>query len=65
MAERGAILAFSPFTGRRCPEGADEGRRLSLPCSALPLICLPASSPRERGEGRSSFTRLQATGGSR
>ncbi|RUZ79085.1 hypothetical protein EN943_08630 [Mesorhizobium sp. M7A.F.Ca.US.006.01.1.1] len=59
------LLLFSPFTGRRCPEGADEGRRQRLPSWALPLICLPASSPRERGEGRSSFTRLQATGGPR
>jgi len=40
---------FSPFTGRRCPEGADEGQREPR-ASALPLICLPASSPRERGE---------------
>ncbi|AZO18952.1 VWA domain-containing protein [Mesorhizobium sp. M2A.F.Ca.ET.043.05.1.1] len=41
---------FSPFTGRRCPEGADEGQRHSGQKSALPLTCLPASSPRERGE---------------
>ncbi|WP_246688656.1 VWA domain-containing protein [Mesorhizobium sp. CU3] len=40
---------FSPFTGRRCPEGADEGQR-QPPMSALPLTCLPASSPRKRGE---------------
>ncbi|RWO41095.1 MAG: hypothetical protein EOS12_23505 [Mesorhizobium sp.] len=51
MAER-SFFPFSPFTGRRCPEGADEGRRHPLRCSALPLICLPASSPRKRGEGR-------------
>ncbi|RWL00293.1 MAG: hypothetical protein E5X43_12495 [Mesorhizobium sp.] len=50
MTERG-LLCFSPFTGRRCPEGADEGRRDLLLCWALPLICLPASSPRKRGEG--------------
>ncbi|WP_246671937.1 VWA domain-containing protein [Mesorhizobium sp. B2-3-10] len=41
---------FSPFTGRRCPEGADEGRRHDGQKSALPLTCLPASSPRKRGE---------------
>jgi uncharacterized protein with von Willebrand factor type A (vWA) domain len=40
---------FSPFTGRRCPEGADEGQREPR-ASVLPLTCLPASSPRERGE---------------
>jgi len=43
------IFAFSPFTGRRCPEGADEGQR-EPPMSAPPLTCLPASSPRKRGE---------------
>ena len=40
---------FSPFTGRRCPAGADEGQR-EPPKLAPPLTCLPASSPRERGE---------------
>ncbi|WP_292407649.1 VWA domain-containing protein [Mesorhizobium sp.] len=40
---------FSPFTGRRCPEGADEGQRQRRK-TALPLTCLPASSPRKRGE---------------
>ncbi|SIT59370.1 Protein containing von Willebrand factor type A (VWA) domain [Mesorhizobium prunaredense] len=38
---------FSPFTGRRCPEGADEGQRQPR-MSAPPR--LPASSPRERKE---------------
>ncbi|RWC30189.1 MAG: hypothetical protein EOS70_23155 [Mesorhizobium sp.] len=61
MAERG-LLSFSPFTGRRCPEGADEGRRDLLPCWVLPLICLPASSPRERGEGRWPLAHLQTIG---
>ncbi|MDX8453789.1 VWA domain-containing protein [Mesorhizobium sp. VK9D] len=41
---------FAPFTGRRCPEGADEGQRHTGKKSAPPLTCLPASSPRERGE---------------
>ncbi|TPI14487.1 VWA domain-containing protein [Mesorhizobium sp. B4-1-3] len=41
---------FSPFTGRRCPEGADEGQRHTGQKVAPPLTCLPASSPRERGE---------------
>ncbi|RWC38531.1 MAG: hypothetical protein EOS55_30700 [Mesorhizobium sp.] len=64
MAER-SFFPFSPFTGRRWPEGSDEGRRDPLRRSVLPLICLPASSPRKRGEGRSSFARLQAIGGRR
>ncbi|RUW57422.1 hypothetical protein EOA16_32270 [Mesorhizobium sp. M7A.F.Ca.US.008.03.1.1] len=64
MAER-AFFPFSPFTGRRCPEGADEGRRQPLRPSALPLICLPASSPRDRGEGRCLLPWLQAIGGQR
>ncbi|TIO08082.1 MAG: hypothetical protein E5X89_25185 [Mesorhizobium sp.] len=64
MAER-FLLPFSPFTGRKCPEGADEGRHKRLQCRALPLICLPASSPRERGEGRCSLAWLQAIGGQR
>ncbi|MBZ9675749.1 vWA domain-containing protein [Mesorhizobium sp. ES1-1] len=41
---------FSPFTGRRCPEGEDEGQRHRGQKVAPPLTCLPASSPRERGE---------------
>ncbi|AGB45673.1 protein containing von Willebrand factor type A (vWA) domain [Mesorhizobium australicum WSM2073] len=41
---------FAPFTGRRCPEGADEGRRHEGQRVAPPLTCLPASSPRKRGE---------------
>ena len=41
---------FAPFTGRRCPEGADGGRRHGGQKVALPLTCLPASSPRKRGE---------------
>ena len=41
---------FSPFTGRRCPAGADEGQRQTGQKSAPPLTCLPASSPRKRGE---------------
>ncbi|RVD71654.1 hypothetical protein EN751_14290 [Mesorhizobium sp. M4A.F.Ca.ET.029.04.2.1] len=57
MAER-SLASFSPFTGRRCPEGADEGRRQPLRRSALPLICLPASSPRARGEGGCTTARL-------
>ncbi|WP_421912237.1 vWA domain-containing protein [Mesorhizobium sp.] len=34
---------FSPFTGRRCPEGADEGQRHDHQKWAPPLIRLPAS----------------------
>ena len=41
---------FSPFTGRRCPEGTNEGQRHTGQNLALPLTCLPASSPRKRGE---------------
>ncbi len=44
-----AGFSFSPFTGRRCRQ-ADEGRR-QLQTFAPPLTCLPASSPRKRGEG--------------
>jgi len=36
---------FSPLTGRRCPERADEGRR-----EPRTSACQPASSPRKRGE---------------
>jgi hypothetical protein len=43
---------FSPFTGRRWPEGPDEGRVPTFEMLALPLTCLPAPSPRKRGEGR-------------
>ena len=44
-------LSFSPSTGRRWPEGPDEGRREHHhQRPVLPLICLPASSPRKRGE---------------
>jgi uncharacterized protein with von Willebrand factor type A (vWA) domain len=39
---------FSPFTGRRYPEGADEGQRKQQ--RLTPLTCLPASSHRERGK---------------
>ncbi|RUX48683.1 MAG: hypothetical protein EOS54_19630 [Mesorhizobium sp.] len=62
MAER-SLASFSPFTGRRCPEGADEGRRQPLRRSALPLICLPTSSPREWGEGGCTTARLLTIGG--
>jgi uncharacterized protein with von Willebrand factor type A (vWA) domain len=41
---------FSPFTWRRCPEGADDWQRHTKQNSAPPLNCLPASSPRKRGE---------------
>lgn len=40
--------SFSPFTGRKWPEGPDEGQEPTLQDAALPL--LPASSPRKRGE---------------
>ncbi|RWP28023.1 MAG: VWA containing CoxE family protein, partial [Mesorhizobium sp.] len=49
------------FTGRRCPAGADEGRRKRRQRWALPLICLPASA-RKRGEGRSPLAHLQTIG---
>ncbi|RVC64706.1 MAG: hypothetical protein EOQ27_23765 [Mesorhizobium sp.] len=62
MAER-CLASVSPFTGRRCPEGADEGRRQPLRRSALPLIGLPASSPRKPGEGGCPATRLLTVGG--
>jgi len=45
------LASFSPFTGRRCPEGADEGRRYAGGDGFLPLIPLLGPSPRERGEG--------------
>ncbi|WP_292320990.1 VWA domain-containing protein [Mesorhizobium sp.] len=41
---------FSPFTGRRCPEGVDEGQRRDGQKLAPPLTCLPASSRRDREE---------------
>lgn len=47
MTERSPFFPFSQFTGRRCPEGADEGQR-QLRMSTPPR--LPASSPRERKE---------------
>jgi hypothetical protein len=43
---------FSPFTGRRWPEGPDEGQVPTSEMLVLPLTCLPASSPRKRGEER-------------
>ena len=48
-----ATLPFSP-TGRKWPEGSDEGVRHGktfLFASGIPLIRLPAPSPRG-GEGR-------------
>ncbi|RWC04605.1 MAG: hypothetical protein EOR92_07220 [Mesorhizobium sp.] len=62
MTERSPFFPFSQFTGRRCPAGADEGRRKRRQRWALPLICLPASSPRKRGEGRSPLACLQTIG---
>ena len=48
----GVVSSFSLFTGRRCPEGADEGQRLNIESGLLPLIRLPPPSPREQGEGK-------------
>ncbi|TIM12631.1 MAG: hypothetical protein E5Y32_29430 [Mesorhizobium sp.] len=61
MTERSPFFPFSQFTGRRCPEGADEGRRKRRQRWALPLICLPVS-PHKRGEGRSPLACLQTIG---
>ncbi|TIM06317.1 MAG: hypothetical protein E5Y62_24015 [Mesorhizobium sp.] len=61
MTERSPLFPFSPFTGRRCPAGADEGRRKRRQRWALPLICRPASA-RKRGEGRSPLAHLQTIG---
>ncbi len=44
-------LPFSPFTGRKWPEGSDEGREPASEKLAPPLTRLPAPSPCERGEG--------------
>ncbi|WP_312037273.1 vWA domain-containing protein [Mesorhizobium caraganae] len=44
----------APFTGRRCPEGADEGRRHDGQKVAPPLTCLPASSPGEESLPRAA-----------
>ncbi|MDX8451062.1 VWA containing CoxE family protein, partial [Mesorhizobium sp. VK3C] len=41
---------FSPFTGRRSPEGLDERQRRDGQKLAPPLTCLPASSRRDREE---------------
>jgi len=66
-ADHGAVVAQSPSRSRAAldtspPDGGEEGGP-SSDRSAPPLTCLPASSPRERGEERTAPTLSLALAG--
>ena len=66
-ADHGAVVAQSPSRSRAAldtspPDGGEEGGP-SSDRSAPPLTCLPASSPRERGEERTASTLSLALAG--